>query len=134
MPELVVETADGVQEGRMDIVVTRPGGMTRHLVDVRSVDARALRYADANEAFLEVAREKQRRYGSAAWPFPVEVRGRLGEHAAEVLWLLAQEAALNSGQRPATLVWQWRRSLALVAAFEAADVQRSAALRASSDP
>ena len=102
--------------------------MTRHFLDVRSVDARAPWNANADAAFLEATQEKQRRYANAAWAFPVEHRGRLGGPSVEMLWLLAQEAALVSGQRPATLVRQWRRGLALVTAFELAEVQRSTCL------
>ena len=129
LPELVVEIANGIREGCMDIVVSRPGGVSRHLVDVRSVDARAPRYASAAAGFLEASQEKARRYGNAAWAFPVEHRGRLGGPALDVLWLCAQEAALVTGMRPATLLRKWRRGIALVVAFELAEVQRSATLR-----
>ena len=55
LPELVVETANDIREGCMDIVLSRPGGISRHLVNVRSVDARALRYTSADAAFFEAS-------------------------------------------------------------------------------
>ena len=128
--ELIVETDEGVQEGHMDIVVARPGGVTRHLLDIRTVDARAPSYADADAAFHEAVLEKARRYAGAAHAFPVELRGRLGPSAIEALWTCAQDASLLSGVRPATLMRSWRRAIALVTAFELAEGQRSACLQA----
>ena len=132
LPELVVETADGIKEGRMDLVVSRPGGVTRHLLDVRTVDSRCPSYATAAAAFHEAAQEKQRRYAGAAHAVPVEHRGRLGPAAVEALWVCAQDAAIATGARPASLMRAWRRSIALVTAFELASVQSSAHLAHSS--
>ena len=112
----------------MDIVVVRPGGVTRHLLDLRTVDARAASYADADAAFHDADLEKARRYQGRALAVPVEHRGRLGPAAVEALWMCAQEAALLTGTRSASLVRKWRRQLALVAAFERAETLRSSAL------
>ena len=128
LPELTTVTAKGIQEGRMDIVVVRPGGVTRHLLDLRTVDARAASYADADAAFHDADLEKARRYHGRALAVPVEHRGRLGPAAVEALWVCAQEAALLTGARSASLIRQWRRQLALVAAFELAETLRSSAL------
>ena len=129
LPELVVETADGIQEGRMDLVVSRPGGVTRHLLDIRTVDSRCPSYTTTAAAFREAAQEKQRRYAGAAHALPVEHRGRLGHTAVEALWTCAQDAAIATGARPAALMRTWRRAVSLVTAFELACVQCSAFLR-----
>ena len=129
LPELTTASSEGFKEGRMDIVTSRPGGVTRFLLDIRTADSRADRYSSACAAFAEVAREKATRYGGFVHPVPVEHRGRLGPQAVEIMGLLATEAALLTGQRPSSLVRKWRRALALVCAFEAAEVQRSSCLR-----
>ena len=109
----------------MDLVVSGPGGATRHLIDVRGVDARVRSYHTADAAFDEAVQEKHRRYGPHVAAFPVEYRGRLSSHALDVLWLCSQEASLITGLRPATHMRSWRRALALTVAFEVADAQRS---------
>ena len=55
LPEFVAETKQGVREDRMDHVVSRPGGVSWYLIDVRTVDARAPRYTDGDAGFVEVA-------------------------------------------------------------------------------
>ena len=109
----------------MDLVVTRPGGVTRYLLDVRTVDARAPAYPSADATVREATAEKLRRNRGQALAFPLEHRGRLGPAAVAALWLCSQEAAVLTGARPAALMRSWRRSLALVAAFEPAEVLRA---------
>ena len=76
--------------------------------------------------------EKHRRYEGQAWPFAVELRGRLADEAQDLLEFLAQEVAMLSadgeGQHPCTLVRKWRRGIELVMAFELGE-----SLRASAD-
>ena len=125
LPELSQITDDGVKEGRMDIVVTRPGGVSRYLIDVATCDARAARSGSCRTSFNLAEQDKFNRYKGSAWPFAVEHRGRLGERALDLLEILAGEAALLGGGRPSTLVRKWRRQLQLVAAFELAEVMRA---------
>ena len=109
LPELSQVTRDGVKEGRMDVLVTRPGGVSRSLVDVVICDARAARSGTCAVAFADAERRKHARYGGAAWALAVELRGRLGDQAVSLLDLLAGEASLVTGARPSTLTRQWRR-------------------------
>ena len=124
LPELTQITPSGIKEGRMDIVVSRPGGVARILIDVATCDGRASRCTDTEAAFRNAEREKHQRYQQKAWAFGVEHRGRLNRYAVEILEVLAREAVLLRGGRPATLVRRWRRQLQLVTAFEVAEVMR----------
>ena len=118
----------------MDIVVTRPGGLLRTLIDVRIVDGLAERscaMGGTAAALLDAGQEKYRRYDGHAWPFAIELRGKLAEDAVGVLEVLAQEAAAipdgTGCRRPATLVRKWRRAMELVLAFEFGESLRAAA-------
>ena len=124
LPELSQVTRDGVKEGRMDIVVTRPGGVSRYLIDIATCDGRSARAGSCTAAFAQAEQEKLNRYHGQAWPFAVEHRGRLGGKALELLDILASEAALTSGMRPSTLARKWKRQLQLVTAFEMAEIMR----------
>ena len=128
IPDLIVSTPQGLREARLDVVFSRPGGLTRHLVDVRTVDSRADRYSSTDSAFFEADGEKDTRYSGQVFPFPIEHRGKLGRSAVALLHLAAEEAALIGYARPAHLLKTWRRALALVCAFEIADAQRSVQL------
>ena len=125
LPELSLVIIKGVKEGRMDIVVTRPGGVPRDLSDIATCDARSARAGNCAAAFAQAEQDKLNRYKKAAWPFAVEHRGRLGGRALELIDILAGEAALVSGCRPSTLARKWKRQLQLVTAFEVAEVMRS---------
>ena len=124
LPELTQVTPSGIVEGRMDIVVSRPGGVSRTLIDVATCDGRAASYADTDAAFGRAEREKHQRYAERAWAFGVEHRGKLNRFAVEVLENLAREAVLVRGGRPATIVRKWRRQLQMVTAFEVAEIMR----------
>ena len=130
LPELHrISSGGAVVEGRMDIVVSRPGGLSRWLVDVRTVDAQAARSiacGGAAAALDAAGREKHRRYDGRAWAFAVEQRGRLAPEAHELLQVFASEVALLSACLPSALVRRWRRAIALVLAFETGERLRSA--------
>ena len=108
----------------MDVLVTRPGCVSRFLVDIATCDARAARSGDCSTAFAQAEHEKTKRYDGSAWPLAIELRGRLGPMAADLLDLLAGEAAILTGARPTTLTRKWRRQLQLVTAFETAETMR----------
>ena len=129
MPELHSVIEGKVTEARMDVVTSRPGGSTRWLIDVRTVDGQNERGKahGVDKVIADAEQEKRARYDGAAVPFAIELRGRLGGAAAELLETLAGEASLVSGARTATLVRQWRRSLDIVIAFETGEAVRTAA-------
>ena len=108
----------------MDVLVTRPGGVSRFLVDIATCDARAARSGDCSTAFAQAEHDKTKRYDGSAWPLAIELRGKLGPMGADLLDLLAGEAAILTGARPTTLTRKWRRQLQLVTAFEMAETMR----------
>ena len=138
IPDLHQVDGDGnVTEARMDLVVTRPGGVVRTLIDVRTVDGRAARavaMGGTDDALRAANAEKERRYDGQAWPFAVESRGKIDDEALALLEFLAQEVALLSadgeGPCPGTLVRKWRRGVELVMAFELGESLRAADGRA----
>ena len=68
--ELHEKAHDGtVKEARMDAVVSRPGGLQRWMIDVRTVDgksATAIALGGSEGAFRSGEQEKQRRYQGRA--------------------------------------------------------------------
>ena len=103
-------------------------------IDVRIVDGLAERscaMGGTAAALLDAGQEKYRRYEGHAWPFAIELRGKLADDAVGVLEVLAQEAAVLADgtgcRRPASLVRKWRRAVELVLALEFLGCFRAAA-------
>ena len=131
IPELHERAHDGtVKEARMDVVVSRPGGLERWLIDVRTVDgkcATATALGGTEHAFRLAEQEKQRRYKGHAFALSVELRGGIASAGRSLLEQLSWEAAIAkpSNGSPTRLMRQWCRELELVLAFEAADALRA---------
>ena len=114
----------------MDLVVSAPGGISRSLIDVRTLDGLGAHGFPSQAAALDdAALGKIRRYGATVWPFALELRGQLHAQAAQVLELLAGEAAQLPDAAPASLlVRRWRRALECTLAFEVVEARRFSTL------
>ena len=110
----------------MDLVVSAPGGITRYLIDVRTVDGRCAHgFSTQAAALADAAAGKHRRYGPAVWPFVMELRGQTHFDACLVLECLAGEAAQLPGAASAqVLLRSWRHALECTLAFESAEACR----------
>ena len=80
----------------MDMVITRPGGLNRWLVDVRTMDTAtsrggALGGDSLDRPFRDAAEEKRKRYGDLVWPWVITRLGKLGPQAIQLLEALAQD-------------------------------------------
>ena len=122
IPELHVKAHDGsVKEARMDVVVSRPGGLERWMIDVRTVDgksATAIALGGTEGAFRSAEQEKQRRYEGHAQALSVELRGGIASSGLSLLEQLSWEAGIakaSNGSRT-RLVQQWCRDMELVLA------------------
>ena len=131
IPELHEKAHDGtVKEARMDVVVWRPGGLERWMIDVRTVDgksATAIALGGPEGAFRSAEQEKHRRYLGHAQAPSVELSGGIASTGLSLLERLSWEAAVAkpSNGSPTLLVRQWCRELELVLAFEAAEALRA---------
>ena len=85
--ELHEKAHDGtVKEARMDVVVSRLGGLERWMIDLSSVDgkcATAVALGGTEGALRSAEQEKQRRYKGHAHALSVELRGRITRHRTE---------------------------------------------------
>ena len=126
-----VEPDHTVTETRMDVVTTRPGALTRWLIDVRTCDATsasAQKEGSLAALFTAIDQEKTKRYGEEVWALGIERRGKLAPTAVLLLTQLAGEASECCEVPATTLLRQWRRALALVMAFEEGEYLGAAAL------
>ena len=117
IPELHEKAHDGtVKEARMDDVVSRPRGLGRWMIDVRTVgrkSATAVALAGTGGAFRTAEQEMQRRYKGHAQAPSVELRGGIASTGLNLLEQLSWEAAIAkpSNGSPTRLVRQWCRDL-----------------------
>ena len=129
IPELHERAHDGtVKEARMDVVVWRPGGFERRMIDVRTVDgkcATAIALGGTEGAFRSAEQEKQRRYKGHAHALSVELSGGIASTGLSLLERLSWEAAIAKPSDGSPTRRQWCRELELVLAFEAAEALRA---------
>ena len=96
--ELHEKAHDGtVKEARMDVVLSRPGGLERWMIDVRTVDgksATAIALGGTEGAFRSAEQEKQSRYKGHAQVPSVELRGGIASTGLGLLEQLSWEAAI----------------------------------------
>ena len=114
----------------MDVVVSRPGGLERWMIDVRTVDgksATASALGGTEGAFRSAEQEKQRRYKGHAQVLNVQLRGGIASTGLSLLEQLSWQAAIAkpSNGSPTCLVRQWCRELELVLPFEAVEALRA---------
>ena len=137
VPDLAVRTPGEHKDARMDIVVVRPGALRTFLVDITTVDSRSAlaQSTGLDRRFAAAEQRKAARYGSRVWTLAVELRGGISAVGAELLDLLASEAARihPDSARPGALARRWRRQLESVLAFEMAELA-SATVDAHSAP
>ena len=114
----------------MDLVVSAPGGISRCLIDVRTLDSLGAHgFPSQGAALDDAASGKFRRYGATVWPFALELCGQLHAQAVQVLELLAGEAAQLPDAAPAPLlVRRWRRALECALAFGVVEARRLSGL------
>ena len=127
IPELHEKAHDGtVKEARMDVVVSRPGGLERWMIDVAHLRRTE---CDSNcsgrhRRHLQVSRaRKATQIQGHAQALSVELRGGSASTGLSLLEQLSWEAAIAkpSNGSPTRLVRQWCRELEQVLAFEAVE-------------
>ena len=112
IPDMHERAHDGtVKEARMDVVVSRPGGLERWMIDVRTDDgkcATAVALGGTESAFRLAEQEKQRRYKDHAYALSVGLRGGIASTGLSLLEQLSWEApiAKPSNGSPTRLVRQ----------------------------
>ena len=125
-----VKPEGGIVEARMDLMVTRAGGVHSWPIDLRTIDSYSAHgFASLEKAMAGACKRKRRRYRGRVWPMVIDTRGGLFHETCELLETLASEAAMMCRAPPSLLVRRWRRRIELIAAFEWAET-----LRASRDP
>ena len=137
MADLHRQHADGrVVEARMDLMITRSGGVRSWPIDVRTIDSFSRHgFASLQAAMEDACRRKRTRYSGQVRPFVSDTRGGLHLEARELLDELAAEAALalERPPPPSLLVRRWRRQLELVTAYEWAEALRASKSEAGPD-
>ena len=129
--ELHEKAHDGTVKGApMDVVVSRPRGLKRWMIDVRTVDgksATAIALGGTESACRSAEQEKQRRCEGHAQALSVEPRGGIESTGLSLLEQLSWKAAIAKpcNGSPTRLVRQWCRELELVLPFEAAEALRA---------
>ena len=112
----------------MDLVVTFPGSVQPHYIDVSIRCPHASRYARASrnpgEAATAAAADKRARYGSAVLPVAVETYGRMGAESIRSLEHLAAHAGacMRDSWAAQRLLPKWRAALERIVHFSAADI------------
>ena len=106
VPELYVETEEGISERFMDVYAVWPGSGRRFLIDatVRSAFATHLRHVDTvlGVAARNGELDKLRHYGPTVTALAMEPLGRMGADGLALLAALHKESSEYGKPRPGT--------------------------------
>ena len=81
-----VKPEGGIVEARMDLMVTRAGGVHSWPIDLRTIDSYSAHgFASLEKAMADACKRKRRRYRGRVWPMVIDTRGGLFHETCELL-------------------------------------------------